>query len=109
MRIYARRDDTGTTPKEWRIELLCIQNIFGGVFQDTYCVLKSYGHGLVYWLDEQIMPYLDVARYGSVALIHVFKFKANLISTLVERWRPETLTFHLPFGKCTITLENVAL
>lgn len=33
----------------------------------------------------------------------------TLISTLVERWRPETYTFDLPCGECTITLKGVAL
>ncbi|KAG8485719.1 hypothetical protein CXB51_019081 [Gossypium anomalum] len=28
---------------------------------------------------------------------------------MVERWRPETHTFHLPCGKCTITLKDMHL
>ncbi|BBG98843.1 Aminotransferase-like, plant mobile domain family protein [Prunus dulcis] len=33
----------------------------------------------------------------------------SLISALVERWRRETNTFHLPVGEMTVTLEDVAL
>ncbi|MFQ6666578.1 hypothetical protein Gotur_032878 [Gossypium turneri] len=37
------------------------------------------------------------------------KLDLLLINALVERWKPETHTFHLPSSECTITLEDVAL
>lgn len=55
------------------------------------------------------MLYLEAPRFESVALICVFDLRVDLISALVERWRLKTHTFHLPCGKCSITLEYVAL
>jgi hypothetical protein len=31
------------------------------------------------------------------------------ITTMVDRWRPETHSFHLPCGEMTMTLEDVAM
>jgi len=45
---------------------------------------------------------------------HLLKFKHIdfnhvLITTLVERWRIQTHTFHFPLGETTVTLEDVEL
>ncbi|KAF1896238.1 hypothetical protein Lal_00018517, partial [Lupinus albus] len=46
--------------------------------------------------------------FGKILDIAGVEINNHLITTLVERWRPETHTFHLPIGECTITLEDVA-
>ncbi|MBA0779706.1 hypothetical protein Gotri_003920 [Gossypium trilobum] len=37
------------------------------------------------------------------------KLDLQLINELMESWGPETHTFHLSRGECTITLEDIAL
>ena len=32
-----------------------------------------------------------------------------LLTGLVDRWRPETHTFHFPFGEMAVTLRDVAM
>ena len=44
-----------------------------------------------------------LAESGSV------KLDRSLLTALVDKWRPETHTFHLPCGEMTPTLQNVAM
>ncbi|QHN82684.1 uncharacterized protein DS421_20g697920 [Arachis hypogaea] len=54
-----------------------------------------------------IVPYLAEVGFGDTVPLRDFTFDNSLISALVERWRPETHTFHLPWGEVTITLQDV--
>ncbi|KAH1056506.1 hypothetical protein J1N35_034571 [Gossypium stocksii] len=74
-----------------------------------YRALRDRVNGLGYLRDEPLIPYLELDRFGSAALIRTFDLRYDLISTLVERWRSKTHTFHLSCGDCTVTLEDVAL
>ena len=38
-----------------------------------------------------------------------FGFNYQRICALLDRWRPETHSFHFPWGEIAVTLEDVAL
>ncbi|XP_058774766.1 serine/threonine-protein phosphatase 7 long form homolog [Vicia villosa] len=59
--------------------------------------------------SEFIKPYLDRAGFGVVAKINFRSVDSKLVVAMLERWRPETHTFHLPTGECTIMLEDVSM
>ncbi|MBA0880606.1 hypothetical protein Goshw_008808 [Gossypium schwendimanii] len=54
-------------------------------------------------------------HWQETRFLHVYcmlggnKLEPALIRALLEKWRLETHIFHLACGKCTITLEDVAL
>ncbi|XP_016690961.1 protein MAINTENANCE OF MERISTEMS-like [Gossypium hirsutum] len=76
---------------------------------DSFRVLRGRVSVLKKAPDTRLMPYLELAGFGSVALIWSSDLRFDLLSALVERWRPETHTFHFPCGERTVTLEDGAL
>ena len=60
-------------------------------------------------MDLRIHPYvIHVGFYGLYRLGHIM-IDWPLITCLVERWRPETQTFHVPAEEMTITLQDVVI
>ncbi|XP_068647968.1 LOW QUALITY PROTEIN: protein MAIN-LIKE 1-like [Aristolochia californica] len=60
-------------------------------------------------VDDRIMPYIVKAGFAHFVKLRWFRLDRALITALIERWRRETHTFHLPFGEMTITLQDVAI
>ncbi|XP_062193625.1 uncharacterized protein LOC133897064 [Phragmites australis] len=61
---------------------------------------KRYEH---YLRPAGLMGLVNICRAGLPSIDRA------LVSALVDRWRPETHTFHMPCGEVTITLQDVAM
>jgi hypothetical protein len=62
--------------------------------------------------DECCVPLLHQANL--LAITEIIRhgmpvFNATAITAMVDRWRPETHSFHLPCGEMTVTLVDVAM
>ncbi|KAL6639508.1 hypothetical protein ACP70R_023238 [Stipagrostis hirtigluma subsp. patula] len=53
-------------------------------------------------------PGLENVGFFQIARMKKINVDKYLISALVERWRPETSSSHLPVGEMTITLQDVS-
>ena len=62
--------------------------------------------------DERYTPLLKLANLATVARVcrrGTPPFNPAALTALIDRWRPETHSFHLPCGEMTVTLEDVAM
>ena len=72
-------------------------------------VLVVRGKSSVRSRDEQVLaeiiPYLEQTGFLEIAKLEFFLIEHTLVSALVERWRPETYTFHLPRGNTRLSYK----
>ncbi|XP_019431840.1 PREDICTED: serine/threonine-protein phosphatase 7 long form homolog [Lupinus angustifolius] len=90
--------------------LLTMQNdhISNNIWNDIKCAFRPRSR---FW---QSLPYeavLQVIRntaFGNLLTLGPLEINNHLLLALIERWRPETHTFHFPCGEAIVTLEDVA-
>ncbi|XP_058788175.1 protein MAIN-LIKE 1-like [Vicia villosa] len=76
--------------------------------------LKVAAHGskLISWvpamLPRQMEDWLVASGLSSLQHTSLARVDTHLLSAFVERWHPETSSFHMPFGGMTITLDDVS-
>lgn len=58
-------------------------------------------------VHERMIPILLDLRFDGISRLSSIDLDWGLITALIEHWRPETHTFHLPVGECSITLQDV--
>lgn len=68
---------------------------------------KDFLHGGLDGLDPRIAAYITDAGLDGLLRVPHMDLDHALITALVERWRPETHSFHLPHGEMTITLQDM--
>ncbi|QHO15407.1 uncharacterized protein DS421_10g294660 [Arachis hypogaea] len=59
--------------------------------------------------NDRVEEHLRLTGFYHASQIGVVQCQKALVNALIERWHPDTHTFHLPIGECAVTLEDVAL
>ncbi|KAH1202887.1 Serine/threonine-protein phosphatase 7 long form [Glycine max] len=60
-------------------------------------------------IPEEIVPLLRQCGFYWIMKMGYLKINSALITAFIERWRPETHTFHLRCGEATITLQDMSV
>ncbi|KAE8768951.1 hypothetical protein D1007_59520 [Hordeum vulgare] len=84
----------------------------GGWEELTPLKIRSHGASFVMQYDERYTPYIEMT--GLLPFVQLVSrstpnLNAAAVTTFIDRWRPETHSFHLRTGEMTVTLQDVSM
>ena len=86
-------------------------SLFNGLISDSQLQIRRCDGG--FWqhtpVPDRVAHYIKLAGFDGILQCCCIYIDHALITALVERWRPETHTFHFPVGEATVTLQDVEI
>ncbi|XP_049414563.1 serine/threonine-protein phosphatase 7 long form homolog [Solanum stenotomum] len=92
---------------EHKSELLRKGEISFSCLMRTVCMNDAWNLFRLHRPHRRVAEILRRSGLYDVVCVGRMQYDCALVTTMVERWRPETHCFHLPFGEVTITLQDV--
>ncbi|XP_020272715.1 serine/threonine-protein phosphatase 7 long form homolog [Asparagus officinalis] len=76
---------------------------------DVTMIEHSQSHSAWVIENARVLELIAQAGFRECSTVRYIRLDWPLITTLIERWRPETNIFHMHIGEYTITLQDVAV
>ncbi|KAH0776769.1 hypothetical protein KY290_008180 [Solanum tuberosum] len=92
---------------EHKSELLWKGEISFSSLMRTVCMNDAWNLFRLHRPHGRVEEILRRSGMYDVVCVGRMQYDRALVTTMVERWRPQTHCLHLPFGEVTITLQDV--